>query len=100
MPNSEQKIANNDEPLKPIEELRKITDPRDASLPVMSLSEIAKADGKGKTNKAYVACKETIYDVSKNDVYREGGGYHCFVGKDASVALGKMQFNPEFMDPH
>lgn len=41
---------------------------------------------------AWVCNKGMIYDVSDNAVYRENGGYHCFTGKDATLSLGKMQF--------
>ena len=63
----------------------------------MSLDELAaihKSDGR-----LLIGCKGKIYDVSSNDMYAPGQGYHLFVGKDASVALGKMKFNPEFLDP-
>ena len=51
----------------------------------------------GKT--VYVALKGKVFDVSANDVYKEGGGYHAFAGRDASVALGKMNFAEELMNP-
>ena len=63
----------------------------------MSLDELAaiyKTDGR-----LLIGCKGKIFDVSENEMYGPNGGYHLFVGKDASVALGKMQFNPEFLDP-
>lgn len=63
----------------------------------MSLDELAaihKADGR-----LLIGCKGKIYDVTSNEMYGPGQGYHCFVGRDASVALGKMKFNPEFLDP-
>ena len=41
---------------------------------------------------AWVCNKGMIYDCSSNEVYRERGGYHCFTGKDATLALGKMLF--------
>jgi len=31
--------------------------------------------------------------VTENQAYAEGGGYNLFIGKDASVALGKMKFD-------
>ncbi len=49
--------------------------------------------------KVYVALKGKVFDVSSNDVYKEGGGYHAFAGRDASVALAKMNFGEELMDP-
>jgi len=30
--------------------------------------------------------------VSSNDVYKDNGGYNCFAGKDATIALGKMSY--------
>ena len=48
--------------------------------------------------KVYVGLKDLVYDVSKNEVYKEGGGYHAFAGRDASVALAKMNFLEENFD--
>jgi membrane-associated progesterone receptor component len=72
------------------EELMLLED-RDLKLPLMSLEELAKSSGR-KGEKAYVACKGVVYDCSENEVYRSDGGYNCFAGKDATIALGKMLF--------
>lgn len=67
----------------------------DLKKPLFTLEDL----NKYKTgDKIYVACKGVVYDVSKNEVYREGGGYHVFAGKDASVAFAKMNFNEENFD--
>ena len=52
-----------------------------------------------KTKKLYLGCKGNIYDVTENEMYADGQGYNCFIGKDASVALAKMKFDKEFLDP-
>jgi len=41
----------------------------------------------------WVALKGVVYDVTSNELYRAGGAYSRFGGKDASVALGTMQFD-------
>ena len=46
-----------------------------------------------------LGCKGRVFEVSSNEMYRKDGPYNLFVGKDASVALSKMKFNKEFMDP-
>ena len=47
-----------------------------------------------------LGCKGHVFDVSANsEMYGKGTGYNVFIGKDASVALAKMKFNKEFMDP-
>ena len=66
-------------------------EPRDLKLPLITLKELSKCSGK-KGEKAYVACKGVVYDCSENEVYRSEGGYNCFAGKDATIALGKMLF--------
>jgi membrane-associated progesterone receptor component len=50
--------------------------------------------------KVYVAVKNLVYDVSKSESYREGGGYHAFAGRDASVALARMNFLEENFAAH
>lgn len=57
----------------------------------MTMDEIQKANGKDGAN-AYIACKGVVYDCTKNEVYVGEGGYSCFAGTDATVALGSMQF--------
>ena len=46
-----------------------------------------------------MGCKGKIYDVTSNEMYAKGMTYNCFIGKDASVALAKMKFDKEFLDP-
>ncbi|TNV82448.1 hypothetical protein FGO68_gene4123 [Halteria grandinella] len=61
-----------------------------------SVEELAKH----KTGaKLLVGIKGLVFDVSGKDVYMAGGGYQVFVGKDASCALAKMNFNDDLMDP-
>ncbi|KAI0896760.1 cytochrome b5 [Annulohypoxylon nitens] len=64
----------------------------------ISVEELAKADG-SEGQKAYVAIKGKVYDVSGNKAYREGGSYHVFAGKDASRALGKTSTKAEDVSP-
>ena len=78
--------------MPPIEELTKLEVFPDIDLNLMDMNELQKHNGKGG-KKAYVACKGLVYDVTKNDVYSGEGGYNCFAGKDATVALGKMEFD-------
>jgi predicted heme/steroid binding protein len=68
--------------------------PKMGDMTLEELAAIYKTDGR-----LLIGCKSKIYDVSSNEMYAPGQGYNCFVGKDASVALGKMQFNPEYLDP-
>lgn len=62
----------------------------------MSLEELADASKEGA---GLLGCKGRVFDVSSNEMYAPDGAYHLFVGKDASVALSKMKFNKEFLDP-
>lgn len=41
----------------------------------------------------WVAIKGVVYDVTSNELYRPGGGYCNFAGKDASIAFGTMEFD-------
>ena len=66
-------------------------------IPVMSIEELAK---NRVGSKVYVAVKNLVYDVTKSESYREGGGYHAFAGRDASVALARMNFNEENFQQH
>ena len=46
-----------------------------------------------------LACADKVYDVSSNaQMYGPGTTYNVFIGKDASVALAKMQFDEEFFN--
>lgn len=48
----------------------------------------------------YIGIKGTVFDVSHNTAaYGIGKGYHVFVGRDASRALGKSSLNPEDTNP-
>lgn len=65
----------------------------------LTFNQIAQCDG--ERNKCmWIAIKGTVFDVTNNtNAYGVGKGYHVFVGKDASRALGKSSLNPEDVDP-
>jgi membrane-associated progesterone receptor component len=67
-----------------------------SELPTMTYEELSRHR---MGPKVYVALKGKVFDVSSNEVYKEGGGYHAFAGRDASVALAKMNFAEDLMDP-
>ena len=58
---------------------------------MITLEELEKNSGR-PGEKAWVCNKGIIYDVSSNPVYTSEGGYNCFSGKDATLSLGKMEF--------
>ena len=62
----------------------------------MTYEELAKYS---QGDKIYLACKGLIFDVSDCEMYKEKGNYRCFAGKDASVALAKMNFGDDLMNP-
>ncbi|KAI1639591.1 cytochrome b5-like heme/steroid binding domain-containing protein [Biscogniauxia mediterranea] len=64
----------------------------------ISLEDLAKANGT-EGQKAYVAIKGKVYDVTGNKAYQEGGSYHVFAGKDASRALAKTSTKAEDVQP-
>ena len=43
-------------------------------------------DGKGPSGKTYVACNDTVFDVTGSPHYMEGGGYASFAGRDITMA--------------
>ena len=42
-----------------------------------------------------MAICDLIYDVSTSEAYRPGSAYSVFAGRDATVALAKMNFKEE-----
>ena len=86
------KITAEDDPnlKKPREELVRLSEPL-KELPMITLAELANNSG-APGQMAWVCNKGMIFDVSSNEVYRSDGGYNCFAGKDATLALGKMEF--------
>ena len=70
---------------------------RDEGVPDVTLDQLQERCSDDK--EFLIGCKGRIFDVSENEMYGKDGGYNLFVGKDASVALSKMKFNKEFMDP-
>ena len=63
------------------------------SYPELTLEEIS------NDKRSLIGVKGRVFDGSSNPMYAKDGSYNCFVGKDASVALAKMKFDDEFMDP-
>ncbi|KAI9228303.1 MAG: cytochrome b5 [Piptocephalis tieghemiana] len=57
--------------------------------------EVAKRDGV-QSDEMWVGIKGTLFDVTANpSTYGPGKGYHLFVGKDSSRALGKSSLKAE-----
>lgn len=80
------------EPKTPVQ----LDPPKDDAL---TMSQIAECDGE-RHNCMYIAIKGVVFDVTRNTkAYGVGKGYHVFVGKDASRALGKSSLSPEDTDP-
>ena len=63
------------------------------SLPEMTLAELAKHTGSGKTS--YIGVGPYVFDVSSSEMYKPGGNYSVFAGNDATVALARMSLKPE-----
>jgi predicted heme/steroid binding protein len=51
----------------------------------------------GRNGKIYLACGGVIFDVTESPSYQKSGSYSMFAGKDASVALAKHSFKPEYL---
>ena len=77
-------------------QIKKRTTP---SMSLLTMSELSKFDGK-KTNKIYVALKNIIFDVSNSESYKPGNSYNILAGHDASISLGKMSLDEEFLDQY
>ena len=91
-PQKPPKITSDDDPnlKKTREELLRLSTPL-KDLPMITLTKLAENSG-APGQMAWVCNKGMIFDVSSNEVYRSDGGYNCFAGKDATLALGKMEF--------
>ncbi len=79
------------------------TPPRDFTLAQLSTfdgREEPLPGGKGTyTKPIYVGVKRVVYDVTQAiELYGDGGVYRCFVGKEASRALGKNSFDKKELD--
>jgi membrane-associated progesterone receptor component len=67
----------------------------------LTRKELKQFDGKSDDKKPFLllACKGTIFDVTKGrDFYGPGGPYNCFCGKDASLAFAKVSTSEEHMN--
>ncbi|EKX54910.1 hypothetical protein GUITHDRAFT_99561 [Guillardia theta CCMP2712] len=57
-------------------------------------------DGKVPDKPILVGLRGKVYDVTAGaNFYGPGGPYNCFAGRDASRMLGKMQTEPDALDP-
>ncbi|GME74778.1 unnamed protein product [Ambrosiozyma monospora] len=73
----------------------KLDPPKDDPI---TMAELAKCDGE-QSPTMYIAIKGTVFDVTPNQgAYGVGKGYHVFVGRDASRALGKSSLKKEDTD--
>lgn len=61
-----------------------------------TLEELSKYDGNEFPR--CLAVGGLVFDVNKSESYRKGQPYECFVGKDISVPLGRMDMNPGLLN--
>ncbi|KAI2502479.1 hypothetical protein MHU86_11985 [Fragilaria crotonensis] len=55
-------------------------------IPLVSIEELEKFNGKVKGETIYLSIFGEVYDVTKGaEFYAEGAGYHAFAGRDAAV---------------
>jgi len=73
----------------------KLNPPKEDLIP---LKELAQANGEDG-NKAYVAIKGIVFDVTGNKAYQPGGSYAVFAGHDASRALAQTSTKAEDVKP-
>jgi len=66
----------------------------------ITLEELAQNDGTNPEKATWVAIKGTVFDVSKNQAYKEKGQYHVFAGKDPSRGLALSSLKPEDCVPN
>lgn len=65
----------------------------------LTMEDVAQCDGE-KNKCMWIGIMGTVFDVTNNTTaYGVGTGYHVFVGKDASRALGKSSLEPQDTDP-
>lgn len=65
-------------------------------VPVFTLAELATHDSRNP--RTYLGCNGVVFDVSSSESYREGGSYSKLAGRDASVALARMDLSDESLD--
>lgn len=63
----------------------------------MTLDELA---AQASDTNLLLGCRGVVFNMTSNsEAYGPGKGYNAFIGHDASVALAKMEFGDDFMDP-
>ena len=63
------------------------------------LSEIGKYNGSDPTLPIIIGVGGRVFDVTKGrKSYQVGGAYNLFAGRDATVSLAKMNFEPQNLD--
>ncbi|KAG5186525.1 cytochrome b5-like heme/steroid binding domain-containing protein, partial [Tribonema minus] len=72
-----------------------------AALLEFSPKQLAEFDGAAREDKKiYVAVMGRVFDVSDSGyMYGPGGSYSVLAGKDATLALAKMDMSPSSFDP-
>ncbi|KAI5303447.1 hypothetical protein KEM56_007537 [Ascosphaera pollenicola] len=84
--------AEGERPSVMSKEVKDLAPPKDDPI---TLEELAKCDGTDETRPTYLAIKGVVFDVSRNAMYKPGGSYHLFAGKDASRGLALSSLKPE-----
>ena len=55
-------------------------------------------DGNGPTGKIYLACNDTVFDVTGSENYQKGGSYASFAGRDVSIACAHYSTEEKYLN--
>lgn len=83
--------------IEPEVHFRGYPSPEDLQLPVMTLGELAKYNGRDHP-KILLAIKNIVFDVSQSEYYKEGSAYAVFAGRDCSLMLAKWDAQDRLAD--
>ena len=83
-----------DEDVKDVEE-RSFPEPFVIPSRTFNLQSLSRHDGTNLDKSIYIAVRDLVYDVTKDENFGKEGMYGFMAGKDATVCLAKFSLNPK-----